>query len=138
MKRTLSLFILFTLVFTFEFDKKEELESTFKEFIFEEDSGTNFLGNTFTVYSGTMFSEPWLSEKRERGGSASHDRFLDRIEQIEKDYNVKIKNVLCGENLQTTILSITPLSPLFLLWKKETDFKEKMGENILFVSRCLV
>ena len=98
MKRTLSLFILFTLVFTL-------VSCGQKEFIFEEDSGTNFLGNTFTVYSGTMFSEPWLSEKRERGGSASHDRFLDRIEQIEKDYNVKIRNE--HDNIQTKILAMT-------------------------------
>ena len=76
-----------------------------KEFDFNEDSEINFMGNAFTVYSGTMFSGPWLPEKRVRGGSASHDRFLDRIEQIEKDYNVKIRNE--HDNIQTKILAMT-------------------------------
>ncbi len=74
-----------------------------KKPIFEEDdSEINFHGNTFTVYSAGV----WLSDKRQRGGSASGDRSLDRIEQIEKKYNVKIRNE-SDENLQTKILSLT-------------------------------
>ncbi len=96
MKKVISLIILILLLFTL-------ISCGQKEFVFEEDSEINFLGNTFTVYSTVSL----VSENRTRGASASGDRFLDRIEQIEKDYNVKIKNVLCGENLQTTILSIT-------------------------------
>ena len=77
MKKIFSLIILVSLSLTlFSCSRKED--------IFKDDSEVDFLGNTFTVYSSTQ----WLSDKRKRGGSASGDRFLDRIEQIERDYNV--------------------------------------------------
>lgn len=74
------------------------------EFIFDDgDSETDFRGSTFKVYSAGA----WLSDKRERGGSASGDRFLDRIDEIEKRYNVKIKNEYDSQSFQTKILSLT-------------------------------
>lgn len=78
-----------------------------KEFVFEEESGNDFMGATFNIYSSGVL----LSPKRQRGGSASGDRFLDRIEQIEKDYNIVINNVSYDQyvttDFQTKILSMT-------------------------------
>lgn len=95
MKKTISLFILICLSFTL-------ISCAQNNFNFnEEGSEVDFLGSTFTVYS----ESEWLSEKRKRGESASTDRFLDRIEQIENDYNVKFRNE--HDNLQGKILALT-------------------------------
>lgn len=69
--------------------------------IFEEDDEVNFRGNTFTVYS----ESEWFPVKRKRGESASTDRFLDRIEQIEKNYNVIISNNY--GNIESKILAMS-------------------------------
>lgn len=72
------------------------------EFTFEEDDNEiDFRGTTFTVYSDSE----WLDAKRKRGETATHDRFLDRIEEIEKRYNVKIANE--SASLETKILAMT-------------------------------
>lgn len=99
MRKFLSLSILICLSFTL-------ISCGQKDFIFEDDSEIDFLGATFSVYSAdTWGTYPWLSEKRSRGGSASGDRFLDRIEKIESDYNVKIYNEY--ENIENRILAMT-------------------------------
>ena len=94
MKKFLSLTVLICLSFTL-------ISCGQKEFVFEDDSEINFLGAAFTVFS----KDEWLSEKRQRGASASSDRFLNRIEKIEKDYNVRIANE--SGNLENKILAMT-------------------------------
>lgn len=72
-----------------------------KEFIFDDETDMDFQGAEFTVYSDGQ----WLSEKRQRGGSASSDRFLDRIEETEKNYNMAIRNEY--GNIETKVLAMT-------------------------------
>lgn len=96
MKKILSLFLLAIISLSL-------ISCGQKKFIMEEDTGTNLLGNTFTVYS----SSSWLSDTRKRGKNASYDRFIDRIEEIEKNYNVKIRNNYDGQSFQTKILTLT-------------------------------
>ena len=67
----------------------------------DDDDSVNFLGAAFTVFS----KDEWLNEKRKRGSTASGDRFLDRIDEIEKNYNVKIRNEY--GNLENKILTMT-------------------------------
>lgn len=69
--------------------------------IIDTDTEINFLGNTFTVYSQDM----WLYNKKDRVTSASIDRFISRIEETEKEYNVKIRNEV--DNIETKILALT-------------------------------
>lgn len=98
MKKTLSLILIILLSFTLVSCRK-------KEFEFNDDSEINFMGNTFTIYSGTVFSDSWNLNDRKRGENASTDRLIDRIEEIEKNYNVKIYNE--SGNLQNKIFAMT-------------------------------
>ncbi len=97
MKKILSILIILCLSFTLiscgqkKFDFNEE----------DDESGPNFLGSTFSIYTSA-----WLfSEDRKRGESASADRFLDRLEEIEKQYNVKMSSNYC--DIEQQILAKT-------------------------------
>ena len=101
MKKELSLSIIFCLFLTL-------VSCSVKPVTEDDESFTDFNEATFTVLSdGTWLTSylPLSLSDRKRGDSASTDRFLDRIEEIEQKYNVVFTNE--HGNLQSKILSMS-------------------------------